>query len=459
VDKEAFDRPAEPPKTWFGVPSRIAGGFALAVASLGLSAGFSFAALSARANVSELAAEAAASELAVEDVEAALLSADAALAKYLEERDSPRFGRYERARSKVARDLAALEAIARGHRLEESQLARIQAAVARVLAEHSAVLALSAAGDHERAHARYAGDEGTSAVASANAALQQLGTGALRASLEASARGVRTATVSTVVFVAAEVLLLVLIVVAARIVRDEIRARERAMRVQQRLMGIVSHDLRNPLSAVLGSAWSLGRQDLPADARRAVQRTASAARRMHRLIRDVLDWSRAHAGAAIPVMPKETDLAELCSRVAEDLDRPVGERIRLACEGDARAVVDPDRMEQVVANLLSNALRYAPPNRPVRLRVIGGARDVSIAVSDDGPGIAPEVRVGLFEPFRPVAPGDARGGGGVGLGLFIVRTIAEAHGGLVRVDTSLGVGTTFVVQVPRGPVRGEAKST
>ena len=132
-------------------------------------------------------------------------------------------------------------------------------------------------------------------------------------------------------FLAAEILLLVLIVVAARIVRDEIRARERAMQVQQRLMGIVSHDLRNPLHAVLGSAWSLGRQELPGDARRAVQRIGSAGRRMHRLIRDVLDWSRAHAGAAIPIAPREADLFELCARVADDLDRPAGERIQLVC--------------------------------------------------------------------------------------------------------------------------------
>jgi signal transduction histidine kinase len=167
---------------------------------------------------------------------------------------------------------------------------------------------------------------------------------------------------------------------------------------------------------------------------------------MERLIRDLLDWSRVQGGVPIPISTREADLHAVCQRIADEHRDREGDRIRVQREGDTRGVFDPDRMEQVVANLLSNALRYSPPETPVLVRAVGTPHELRLEVHDEGPGIPPEAQEHVFEPFRR-GPGET--GAGVGLGLFIVRVLAEAHGGAV--DLSSGPGrTAFVVRFPRG---------
>lgn len=443
--------------TVFGLPRRVAVGSALALFTLALAVAFSFAALAARTGARDLVAGAAECQLAVELVEAAVLDSHLELEEYVEDGLPRSRKQYERARSGVERALARLAEVAARMPDEEGRFPRVRAAASRMAAQQAGAAKLVAAGDSAAARALLV-EDGPPPFAAVNAALEDLETSRVRAAADGAAWSARMAAISTAVFVAAEVLLLFFILFAARTVRNEVRARARAMEVQQRLMAMVSHDLRDPLSAVLGSAWSLQRRDLPPDASRAVQRIASSARRMHRLVRDVLDWSRAHAGAEIPVKAREVDLHELCERLAKELDPPAGERIRIACEGDPHAALDPDRMEQVIANLFTNALRYSPPDRPVRVRVSGTRDEVRLEVSDEGPGIPRETQAWIFEPFRSAAPGKGAGGGRLGLGLFIVRTLVVAHGGRVRVQSSPGEGTTFVVEVPRfreiAPVSG-----
>jgi signal transduction histidine kinase len=144
------------------------------------------------------------------------------------------------------------------------------------------------------------------------------------------------------------------------------------------------------------------------------------------------------------------DVADVCHRVAEELSDSQVARIRIEREGDSSAVFDPDRLEQVVANLVSNALKYAPADTPVHVRVVGGEAEVRVEVRDEGPGLPPEVEAGLFEPFRR-GPGAAKGDGSLGLGLFIVRTLADAQGAKVEVDSAPGRGTAFTVRIPRKP--------
>jgi signal transduction histidine kinase len=260
------------------------------------------------------------------------------------------------------------------------------------------------------------------------------------------------------VFVVAHAALLVLILLAARRVREEIRAREeneaaheRALALQRRLMAILSHDLRNPLSGVLVAGWSLSRAELPREQAVLARRIVVAGRRMERLIRDLLDWSRVHGGAGIPVSPCEADLHDVCRRIADEHADRQGERIHLERAGDTRAIFDPDRMEQIVANLLGNALKYAPPETAIRVRAVGDEDEIRLEVRDEGPGLPPEVRAELFAPFK-------RGRGAVdetslGLGLFIVRTLAEAQGAAVEVESAPGRGTAFVVKLPRAGAR------
>ncbi len=261
------------------------------------------------------------------------------------------------------------------------------------------------------------------------------------------------------VFVVADVVLLVLIVLAARFVGDELREREeharereRAMELQQQLMGIVGHDLRSPLSAVLTSAGLLLRAgDLPASRRPAAERIASSARRMERMIRDLLDFSRARAGQGIPVNAHSADLERICQRVvAEQQAENPGRTVQCRTEGNVVGTWDPDRLEQVISNLVSNALRHGAAGSPVSVTARGGEGEVVIEVHNEGPPIDPALVPHIFEPFRRGAPGQADRRS-VGLGLFIVRTLVEAHRGGVEVRSAEGEGTTFRVRLPREP--------
>jgi signal transduction histidine kinase len=166
---------------------------------------------------------------------------------------------------------------------------------------------------------------------------------------------------------------------------------------------------------------------------------------MERLVRDLLDWSRTQRGAPDPIRTRDADLHAVCERIADEFRERDADRIRVERNGDPRASFDPDRMEQVVGNLLANALRYAPRGTPVVVRAVGTPSEVRLEVHDEGPGIPPEAQAQLFEPFRRGGTDDAAG---IGLGLFIVRAVAEAHGGNVDVSSAPG-RTSFVVRLPR----------
>jgi signal transduction histidine kinase len=175
------------------------------------------------------------------------------------------------------------------------------------------------------------------------------------------------------------------------------------------------------------------------------RRIAVACGRMERLIRDLLDWSSAELGRPLQLCAREADLHELCARISDELWEPEGNRIRVEAEGNTRAIFDPDRVEQVIGNLLSNALRHAPAGTPILLRAVGAEREVRIEVHDQGPGVDPEARARIFEAFEQ---GAQRRGQGVGLGLFIVQSIVAAHGGRVEVNSEPG-RTVFTVRLPR----------
>jgi signal transduction histidine kinase len=227
--------------------------------------------------------------------------------------------------------------------------------------------------------------------------------------------------------------------------------------LQQQLMAIVSHDLRNPLAAMKSAAALIARSEAAGEAHREdARRVVSNARRMERLIRDLLDFSRLRAGQALPIHPAEADLVDLCRHAVSDLGREAEGRVTVEGRGRVTGAWDPDRLEQVVVNLVSNALKYGPPLRPVRVVVDGAAAEVRLSVTDEGGGIPASLHQVIFEPFRRGVAGDGQGGGSVGLGLYIVRCIAEAHGGAARVDSAPGQGTTFTVTLPRQPAPAAA---
>jgi PAS domain S-box-containing protein len=210
----------------------------------------------------------------------------------------------------------------------------------------------------------------------------------------------------------------------------------------------VSHDLRTPLAAILGLAVTLERSeiDLPAEETRDLaRRIAANARKLDRLVTDLLDLDRLARGIVAPKL-HATDVAALVARVVTDSELTAQDRVTL----DAAQIVlsvDAAKVERIVENLLSNTLRHTPPGTRVWVRVVRTDKGALVVVEDDGPGVAEEMRETIFEPFRqgPDAPEHSPG---VGVGLSLVRRFAELHGGRAWVEERPGGGASFRVYLP-----------
>lgn len=253
-----------------------------------------------------------------------------------------------------------------------------------------------------------------------------------------------------VVFAGVGVVVTLLFFLLVRLEVQSRRANELAAMLRERLLAIVGHDLRNPLSAItMGTAVLARKEGLDARSRALVQRIEQSAQRMARLISDVLDFARIQQGMALPVELASADVGEVVRHVVDEfrLARPEA-ALRLEIGGPAPAWVDPDRLAQVVSNLIGNAFKHGKGPVTVRVR----AREpelLAIEIHNEGPAISPELMPRLFDPY---ARGDARaqrGSGGLGLGLYITREIVRGHGGHIEVRSSDREGTTFTVLVPR----------
>lgn len=224
-------------------------------------------------------------------------------------------------------------------------------------------------------------------------------------------------------------------------------------RLCEQLMGIVGHDLRNPLTTVVCAAGLLlQRTDLAGDAMTSARRIAQSAGRMARLVHDLLDLTHCRTRGSLPIEPKPMDLGALCRAMIEELEQThPGRAIRLQVRGRAAGVWDPDRLAQVLSNLLGNALSHGPEGAPVGIGVRGRRGFVILTVHNEGPPIPPEVRASLLDPCWPSTPRAARGRGssGLGLGLFISQHIVRAHGGTISLVSEEGRGTTVDVSLPR----------
>jgi len=226
----------------------------------------------------------------------------------------------------------------------------------------------------------------------------------------------------------------------------------RAVQVRERVMGILGHDLRGPLSVVMASAGLLRRSEVLGDQElRTVARITRASNRMTRMIRDLLDYARA-SGGGLPIDRRPADLRTVTREVMDEVRAAFpGCNLRLEAEDHAcEGVWDPDRLAQLLTNLVSNAVQYSPPGSPVDLRIRCEDPDRTVVeVHNSGAPIPPEVLPSLFEPFQRGLAAEATSPGGLGLGLYIVKQIADGHGGTVGARSSAVEGTTFVVDLPR----------
>ena len=218
---------------------------------------------------------------------------------------------------------------------------------------------------------------------------------------------------------------------------------------RNQFIGVLSHDLRAPLAAVVAGAALLAiPEDHPERRARVVTRILNSAQRMERMIGDLLDLTRARLGGTIPITRRRTDLKELCDEVILESGtaRP-GAALRLDTRGHLVGNWDADRLAQAVSNLVGNAIQYGD-DTPVTLTAEEHNGAVVLAVHNGGAPIPPSVIPSIFEPL---ARGGSDGGGhSIGLGLFIARAIVSAHGGEIDVSSSSDQGTTFTVRLPKG---------
>ena len=232
--------------------------------------------------------------------------------------------------------------------------------------------------------------------------------------------------------------------------RSQQQARQR-LEFEQQLIGIVSHDLRNPVSAILLAAQALmRREDVSAPVLKLLARIASSGQRANRLIRDLLDFTQARLGSGIPIHRQPADLHAVLRQVVEEMELVHPEReLVLEVSGDGRGAWDADRLAQLVTNLTVNAVAYSPPGTVVRVRSWAEPDTVVFSVHNPGPAIPADVLPILFDPFRRGRQSAQDSTGNVGLGLFIVDQLVSAHAGAIQVRSNEAEGTTFTVRLPR----------
>ena len=225
-----------------------------------------------------------------------------------------------------------------------------------------------------------------------------------------------------------------------------------AMQRQRDLFtAMMNHELRNALAGVYGWAERLVRGKSPEQHARAAREVYEGAERTITLLNNFLDLTRLDAGKVRPVW-RDVDIAAAVERAIAGLE-PAAEakRVRLLTEyanGTATLRTDPVRLEQILVNLLSNAVRHSPEGETVVVRVEPGGSDVRFRVVDHGPGVPPELRAGIFEPFERFDP---HSGLGTGLGLPVSCRLAEVMGGRLAVENTVGPGATFTLVLPRRP--------
>jgi K+-sensing histidine kinase KdpD len=244
----------------------------------------------------------------------------------------------------------------------------------------------------------------------------------------------------------------------AAVALEKTRLDERG-RFRDRLIGIVSHDLRSPINTILlGTSMLLEHDELDAPTLKTLKRIQSAGERAERMIRDLLDYTQAHLGGGIHVERKPNDLGLIVRRVMDEIEVAHPERdLELVYRGgNTTAELDADRIAQVLGNLLANAVTYSTAGSRIRIEVRGDDTEVSFAVHNTGSTIPADRLSQIFEPMQQISPGAGRSQRSVGLGLYIVESIVVSHHGTIGVVSSESEGTTFTVRIPR---LGSATST
>ncbi|RKH41406.1 sensor histidine kinase [Corallococcus sicarius] len=216
---------------------------------------------------------------------------------------------------------------------------------------------------------------------------------------------------------------------------------------REMFIGILGHDLRNPLASIAMAAASLLRRGhLDTHDAEMAARIIRSGQRMSRMITQLLDLTRARLGGGLLIEPKPADLREICQSVVEEFEAT----LQLEVEGDVTGAWDADRLAEVLSNLTGNAIQYATPGTGVVIKARSDGAAVVVEISNQGEPIPADVLPFIFEPFRRARHHEKSASGNLGLGLYIAHQIVLSHGGTLEGHSADGT-TTFVVRLPRRP--------
>jgi signal transduction histidine kinase len=229
-------------------------------------------------------------------------------------------------------------------------------------------------------------------------------------------------------------------------------------------LAILGHDLRNPLGTVVtGSSFIMQATDTPPKYILVATRMFNSAKRMSKLINDLIDFTRTHLGPGIPIRVKQGSLVAVCEEVVNELRTFHPEKlIEFQAPPQLDAIFDESRIAQVLSNLIGNAIQYGNVDVPARIQVTSSRDDIVIAVNNHGAPIAPDKLSSIFDPMVRIAASvntDYIERTSLGIGLFISREIVHAHGGQLSVASNAADGTTFTVTMPRLPVGFQSADT
>ena len=238
-------------------------------------------------------------------------------------------------------------------------------------------------------------------------------------------------------------------VTGAVVAFQDIVATKELERLRAEWSSVVAHDLRQPLHTMSLYAQFIERNTTNTETRDAVQRIRAAGHRLNRMIADLMDLSRLDA-RRLELTLSTLDIGALVRDSLERFELEAPERsVIMRFEGDTGPVrADPDRIAQILDNLLSNALKYSTPGTPIEVTVEGKAGEVAVAVTNEGRGIAAEELPSLFKRFQRAADVRRTKIKGIGLGLYITHELVEAHGGRLSVESTPGAKTTFRFTLP-----------
>jgi signal transduction histidine kinase len=226
-------------------------------------------------------------------------------------------------------------------------------------------------------------------------------------------------------------------------------------RAQNMFLAILGHDLLNPIGTMItGAAFLVEASEIDSKYTAIASRICVSGERMHRLVSDLIDYTRTHLGAGLPIIAKPCNMALICHNIVDEMRTFHPERtIEFDAVGKLDGFWDEGRIAQAISNLIGNALQHGSKSDPVLLKVVSDDADVTITVNNQGPPIPEENLEIIFNPLVRFAENETMKcyspEASLGIGLYIAREVVNAHGGAINVQSSEKEGTTFTIRVPR----------